>query len=116
MVGRGGRLKREGLCVYTRLIHIVVNQQQKLTQHCKAITLQCFKKNKKKCLQVYCLELERWGYIFLLKQYCAWPAGPSSAHGEAQGGSQGAAPDRVRAQEAPSSHPVTHWAGEPGDS
>ena len=37
--GRGGRLKREGLCVYTRLIHIVVNQQQKLTQHCKAITL-----------------------------------------------------------------------------
>ena len=47
MVGRGGRLKREGLCVYTWLIHIVVNQQQKLTQHCKAITLQCFKKIKR---------------------------------------------------------------------
>ena len=44
-MGRGERLKREGLCVYTRLIHIVV--QQKLTQHCKAITLQRFKKIKR---------------------------------------------------------------------
>ena len=32
------------MCVYTELIHVVV--QQKLTQHCKAVILQ-FKKKKK---------------------------------------------------------------------
>ena len=31
------RLKREGIYVYLKLIHVVV--QQKLTQHCKAIIL-----------------------------------------------------------------------------
>ena len=39
------RLKREGICVYTQLIHTLV--QQKLTQHCKAMILQ-FKNNTKK--------------------------------------------------------------------
>ena len=34
----GGRLKREGISVYSWLIHIVV--QQKPIQHCKAIILQ----------------------------------------------------------------------------
>jgi len=34
----GGRLKKEGICVYIELIHIVL--QQKLAQHCKAIILQ----------------------------------------------------------------------------
>ena len=36
-LGVGGRLGREGICVYLQLIHFVV--QQKLTQACKAITL-----------------------------------------------------------------------------
>ena len=36
--GEEGRLKREGLYVYIRLIHFVV--QQKLTQHGKVIILQ----------------------------------------------------------------------------
>ena len=40
--GVGGRLQREGIYVYIELIHFVV--QQKLTQHCKAITLQLKKK------------------------------------------------------------------------
>ena len=40
----GGRLKREGKCVYLWLIHVVV--WQKLAQHCKAIILQLKKKNK----------------------------------------------------------------------
>ena len=35
--GAGGRGKREGIYVYLQLIHHV---QQKLIQHCKAITLQ----------------------------------------------------------------------------
>ena len=35
---QGGKLKREGIYVYIRVIHDVV--QQKLTQHCKAIRLQ----------------------------------------------------------------------------
>ena len=34
----GGRLKREGTCVYPWLIHVVA--QQKPIQHCKAIILQ----------------------------------------------------------------------------
>ena len=34
----GGRLKREGIDVYTQTIDFVV--EQKLTQHCKAIILQ----------------------------------------------------------------------------
>ena len=34
----GGRLKRQGICVYLWLIHVVV--QWKLTQHCGAIILQ----------------------------------------------------------------------------
>ena len=34
----GGRLKREGTCVYLWLIHVVI--WQKPTQHCKAIILQ----------------------------------------------------------------------------
>ena len=34
----GGRLKREGISVYSWLIHIVL--QQKPMQHCKAIILQ----------------------------------------------------------------------------
>ena len=38
----GGRLKREGIYVYSRLIQVVVTQ--KATQHCQAITLQ-LKKN-----------------------------------------------------------------------
>ena len=33
----GGGSKRERMCVYMRLIHVV---QQKLTQHCKAIIMQ----------------------------------------------------------------------------
>ena len=36
--GVGGKLKREGIYVYLRLIHVAV--QQKLTQHCKIIILQ----------------------------------------------------------------------------
>ena len=36
--GVGGRSRREGLKVYIKLIHFIV--QQKLTQHCKAILLQ----------------------------------------------------------------------------
>ena len=39
----GGRSKREGIDVYTQMIHFVV--QQKLTQHCKAIILQLKEKN-----------------------------------------------------------------------
>ena len=42
----GGRLKREGIDVYTQTIDFVV--EQKLTQHCKAIILQL--KEKKKSL------------------------------------------------------------------
>ena len=53
------------------------------------------------------LELERWGCIFLLKQYCAWPAGPSSAHGEAQGGSQVAAPGHGQCSSVPAESTVT---------
>ena len=34
----GGRFKREEACVYSQLIHAVV--QQKQTQYCKAIILQ----------------------------------------------------------------------------
>ena len=40
----GERFRREGTCVYLRLIHIVV--WQKLTQHCKAIILQLKIKKK----------------------------------------------------------------------
>ena len=36
--GGGGRLQREGIHVYTELIHVPV--QQKLAQHCIAIILQ----------------------------------------------------------------------------
>ena len=36
--GVGERFKREGIYAYTYLIHVII--QQKLTQHCKAITLQ----------------------------------------------------------------------------
>ena len=43
--GMGGRFKREGIYVYTWLIHFAV--QKKLTQHCKASIFQ-FKKKKKK--------------------------------------------------------------------
>ena len=39
------RLKREGICVYTQLIHTLV--QQKLAQYYKAMILQ-FKNNTKK--------------------------------------------------------------------
>ena len=46
----GGRLKREGTCVYLRLIHVDV--RQKPTQYCKAIILQLkinkVKKKKKR--------------------------------------------------------------------
>ena len=42
--GGRGRLKREGICIHTEPIHVVV--QQKLMQHCKAIILQL--KNKLK--------------------------------------------------------------------
>ena len=41
VMGMGERLKREGIYVYTQLIHTVV--QKKLAQHCKAILLQFFK-------------------------------------------------------------------------
>ena len=44
--GVGGRLKRQEMCVYLRLIHVVV--QQKLTQYCEAIVLQLKKEKKKK--------------------------------------------------------------------
>ena len=37
-MGVGGRLEREGIYVYTWLIHNVL--QQKLTQHCTAIIFQ----------------------------------------------------------------------------
>ena len=43
-VGGRGRLKREGIFVYTWLIHFVA--QQKLTQHCKATVLQSKVVNK----------------------------------------------------------------------
>ena len=33
--GMGGRMKGEGIEVYTQLLHFIV--QQKLRQHCKAI-------------------------------------------------------------------------------
>ena len=39
----GGRFKRQRTYVYTKLIHVVV--QQELTQHCRAIIFQ-FKKKK----------------------------------------------------------------------
>ena len=42
--GLGERLKREGIYVYLWLIHFV--EQQKPTQHCKAIILQERKKKK----------------------------------------------------------------------
>ena len=42
----GGRLQREGMYVYTQLIHTVV--QKELTQHCKAIILQLKIEKKKK--------------------------------------------------------------------
>ena len=38
--GVGGRSKREGIYVYTELIHCIV--QQKLAQHCKETMLQFF--------------------------------------------------------------------------
>ena len=38
----GGRLPREGIHVYSQLLHVVV--QQKRTQHCKMIIIQFFKK------------------------------------------------------------------------
>ena len=38
----GGRSKMEWVCVYTQLIHFVV--QQKLTQYCKVFILQYGKK------------------------------------------------------------------------
>ena len=41
-----GRLKREGICVYTQLIHTLV--QQKLTQHYKAMIFQLKNNTKKK--------------------------------------------------------------------
>ena len=51
----GGEFKTEGIYVYIRLIHVVV--QQKLTQHCKAIRpqLNFFKiqKKKKKSSRLY---------------------------------------------------------------
>ena len=40
----GGRFKREGTCVYLRLIHVDV--WQKPIQYCKAIILQLKKKEK----------------------------------------------------------------------
>ena len=43
----GGRLKKEGTCVYVRLIHFIA--QQKLTQHCKATLLQ-LKIKQSECL------------------------------------------------------------------
>ena len=45
-MGEGKRLKREGIYVYIRLIHTVV--QQKLIQHCKAIV---FPKKVLRCSQ-----------------------------------------------------------------
>ena len=41
-MGSGGRSRRERTYVYTQLIHFIVKQE--LIQHCKAITLQPFKK------------------------------------------------------------------------
>ena len=47
--GVGARLQREGMYVYTQLIHFVV--QQKLMQHCKAFTP--IKKRKQRYLTLY---------------------------------------------------------------
>ena len=44
--GVRGRLKREEICLYLWLIHIVV--RQKPTQYCKAIILQLIKKTFKR--------------------------------------------------------------------
>ena len=46
----GGRLKKEGMYAYLRLIHVVV--WQKPTQHCKAATLQL--NINFKILKLYC--------------------------------------------------------------
>ena len=45
--GLGRRFKREGIYIYTQLIHIV--EQQKLT-HCKVIILQLKKKKERKVI------------------------------------------------------------------
>ena len=39
---REGGLRGDGIYVYVELVHVVV--QQKLTQHCKAVIRQYFKK------------------------------------------------------------------------
>ena len=44
-VGVGGRSKREGICMYRQLIHVVV--QQKLIQHCNPMLL-IFQQRKQK--------------------------------------------------------------------
>ena len=46
-VVEGGRLKKEGICVYVWLIHFIA--QQKLTQHCRATILQ-LKIKQSECL------------------------------------------------------------------
>ena len=43
----GGRFKRQRTYVYTKLIHVVV--QQELTQHCRAIIFQ-FKKKRNRII------------------------------------------------------------------
>ena len=56
--GVGGRFKRKRVYVYTQLIHFTV--QQKLKQHCKAITFQK-KKKKTKLLGGFSPVLKPWG-------------------------------------------------------
>ena len=60
----GGKFKRKRICAYIQLIHSLV--QQKLTQHCKLITLQLKKKKKK---QSYSLMIanQSWHPFLLLR-------------------------------------------------
>ena len=58
--GLGRRFKREGIYIYTQLIHIV--EQQKLT-HCKVIILQLKKKKEKSFVRL----------LFLVACWCLLP-------------------------------------------
>ena len=61
--GTGGRLTREGMCVYLELL---LYAEQKLTQHCKAIILQL--KNIKLKKKTQSGELPWWLRICLAMQ------------------------------------------------
>ena len=70
--GVGGRLKREGTCVYIQLIHVVI--QQKGVQHCKTIILQ-LKKKKRVGFRIYPKPSG-----FLPRSSTAWPQSARTAH------------------------------------